>query len=309
MQNKILYNYRKYDEKTRDLIIDMYLQPYGNIGLICKKLKTSAERVKAMLLDNGIKLKELVNLRKRKKYTLNEEYFNNPETWSNEHAYLFGWICSDGHVGKHEISIRLQERDIDILEKFKKAINFTGNLRYIKARKSSNFKNIDKNYISKPQFGLSIASHKMIESLRRLEIESNKTNSLTFPNWLREDLIPHFIKGFWEGDGCVTGEDNIYIGFAGNNKFLSILKDILEGKLDVTTFLFPMKESIDFSSLRICGRFQVIKFLNWIYQDNSIYLDRKYQKYINLVKQLKYNSNIQNKTKGEIKNCKVYNDL
>lgn len=300
------YNYKRFSKEIEEAIIRCYLEPYGNIGLVCKKFKTSSKRVRAMLQSRGIVMKEMFDLRKRKKYTLNEHFFEDSERWTKEQAYFFGWICSDGHVGDNEIQLTLQEQDVDILEKFKKIIDYTGIIKYIKARRMSNF--INTNYMSKPQYKLSIASHKMIQSLRNLNILSNKTYTLEFPKWIKKDLLSSFIKGYWEGDGTVTGQQhNIYIGITGNKNFCLELRSVLESELKVTTFYGFT--NINTHYVRICGRCQVVRFLNWIYQDNSIVLNRKYRKYLNLIKELKYNTNIPNKTKEEIEKCKEYNNL
>lgn len=297
-------NFKAFNDEITKAIIERYLQPYGNMSIVAKEFKTCVERVKATLLYHGIKLKGLVDSRKRKKYTLNEQFFTNIETWSNNHAYFFGWLASDGHIGLNgEVSLRLQETDIDILEKFKKLIQYTGPFRYGKSR--AGFAN--KKYISKPQYGLSMCSFHLAESLRSLGLDSRKTYNLRFPKWMPERLLSSFIKGYWEGDGCVTGKENIHIDFVGNKHFCTELNQIIKNEINVTTYLgFNNKNTY---WIRISGTCQVVKFLNWIYKDDSLFLNRKYQKYVDLIKRLKYNPKIQNKTKEEIKKCKFYDTL
>lgn len=51
-----------------------------------------------------------------------------------------------------------------------------------------------------------ITSKKLAEDLTKYGCHSNKTYDLTFPNkkiFANEDLIRHFIRGYFDGDGSV----------------------------------------------------------------------------------------------------------
>lgn len=49
---------------------------------------------------------------------------------------------------------------------------------------------------------LAMASKHMCESLEKWGLTQNKTFTITFPDFLKEDLISHFVRGYFDGDGC-----------------------------------------------------------------------------------------------------------
>ena len=52
------------------------------------------------------------------------------------------------------------------------------------------------------EYKLALNSDKLVSDIEKLGVVERKTLTLTFPN-LREDLIPHFIRGYFDGDGSV----------------------------------------------------------------------------------------------------------
>ena len=55
---------------------------------------------------------------------------------------------------------------------------------------------------SKLFYRIDLKSKQMFEDLQRLGVEPNKSLTCTFPN-INKDLMPHFIRGLFDGDGCV----------------------------------------------------------------------------------------------------------
>lgn len=130
--------------------------------------------------------------------------------------------------------------------------------------------------------------------LKALGMVSNKTKKdvtgeFHFPN-LREDLIPHFIRGYFDADGSVwfptrlRSRNNKHIEFGGATKnFLLKLKEIL----DNNDIKFSWKErykkagngKLYYSySIISSNKETSLKFADYIYKDATIYLIRKYNK-------------------------------
>ena len=63
----------------------------------------------------------------RKKYTLNEDYFLNIN--SEDRAYFLGLLYADGCNNGSGFYVTLQDRDIDILNIFKRCIGINGELK------------------------------------------------------------------------------------------------------------------------------------------------------------------------------------
>lgn len=131
-----------------------------------------------------------------KKYTFNEHYF---DAIDNEYkAYWLGFLMADGynHESKSCIAIRLQLEDKEILEKFKNELNYTGHIYEFHRITAVN--KLNRSYCE-----LNLCSPIFSESLSKLGCIQGKTYLLQFPD-LRTDLIQHFIRGYFDGDGCLS---------------------------------------------------------------------------------------------------------
>ena len=110
-----------------------------------------------------------------------------------------------------------------------------------------------------------------------------KSNTLLFPNidiFKNESLIIPFIRGYFDGDGCLTNtKEHPKVSFLGTEQFLTKIKNYLfnysinSGKLVID----PREE---FTRTLNISRTDVFKFLHLIYDDSVIYLNRKYNKFL-----------------------------
>ena len=110
-----------------------------------------------------------------------------------------------------------------------------------------------------------------------------KTHKIIFPIWLKKPLIRHFVRGYFDGDGCVS---NRIFSIVGTDDFLSDTQNILikELGLSKTKFYKRHKESSNnIVEIRYCGKNNLKKIMNWFYSDATIYLERKYEKFKNYV--------------------------
>lgn len=224
----------------------------------------------------------------KSKYEYNHDYFENIN--SEDKAYWLGFIYADGCVSKNEkinsceISIKLQKSDMNHLKKFNKCIN--GNIEVSTFDRKSNFNN--KIYSG---CQIRIYSQKMFNDLYDCGIHPNKSLSIKFPTQLDENLIPHFIRGFFDGDGCLCeskkkkGLSSIRCDFTcGSIDFINILREILY-KNGIKAYITQENETKPYR-LIIGGLINCDKFLHYIYDNSTIYLDRKFNKKISLYKSL-----------------------
>ena len=99
--------------------------------------------------------------------------------------------------------------------------------------------------------------------------------------------MPHFIRGYFDGDGGLSlrkNKNNIYTGkisIVSNLKFLEGLKNFLEEELNIKIHLYQRSEF--FGEIRIMKKQDVIIFLKYIYKDSNIFLDRKYKDYLKIL--------------------------
>lgn len=224
----------------------------------------------------------------RIKKTCTRDFFNVIDT--EEKAYWLGFIFADGYISYSErnmqkgqlattycVGIKLKWSDREHLKKFNKAIN--GNYKVFKE-------------ISRPDgfrkktteaAKILIYSQQMYNDLNKY-FDRDKTYTAKFPD-IPENLMRHFIRGYFDGDGCFTLTDKTFdIEFLGaSKKFHEGLKNVLSKN----GFVFTTSSKINtydttMYHIHINRNQDRYNFLNWIYEDCNIYLERKYQKYLNI---------------------------
>ena len=123
-------------------------------------------------------------------------------------------------------------------------------------------------------------SKKITSQLNNLGVVHNKSLILKFPDFISDELMPHFIRGYFDGDGsfsryilktCV----NPHIQIIGTPEFLNKILEhtSLNGRIGKDKRWKNNTEYIEFD------KDNGIKFINYIYDNCNIYLDRKYKLY------------------------------
>lgn len=117
----------------------------------------------------------------------------------------------------------------------------------------------------------------------------NKSLILDFPKTVPGKLIRHFLRGYSDGDGT------IYKNHFKNKRTVNTIWKIISTKQFCQTVVSILKEQLDVNCsqslsrpktnqtttiLSVGGNIQVRKVLDWLYQDSTIYLPRKYDKYL-----------------------------
>lgn len=147
--------------------------------------------------------------------------------------------------------------------------------------------------------------------MAELGIYPNKSLTVQFPEYIPNNLISHFVRGYFDGDGCISIKETsiklktgllIDAKLTGNNLFLQKLESILKSLNIKCSLIKDPKENC--WNLFINGSKNQKKFLDWIYKDATIYLVRKYNKYIKFIN----NRNFSIETPKE-KNIRIKNQI
>jgi intein-encoded DNA endonuclease-like protein len=122
---------------------------------------------------------------------------------------------------------------------------------------------------------LLITSSKMCNYLIKHGVTHNKTHTLEFPK-LDHNLVRHYIRGYFDGDGSWAKSKKSASGFTmkicGNESFLRSVAEHL--KLP-PTMVRPHK---NIYSLEKSGK-GVLAIMNYMYEDSTICLERKKEKW------------------------------
>lgn len=222
-----------------------------------------------------------------RKYDLDEHYFDVIDT--EEKAYFLGYLYADGcnHSDITRISIQLSIIDKEILQKFSHFVYKDEILSYNKV--------INKEGKEFEYVRLLMHSTHMTQQLSKLGMTPRKSFSLTFPNWLDVNLYHHFLRGLIDGDGWIflSSEDakrnESCVGLICTRQINDFLLDFFKQDLGLKAYL-SKAHSQDFEvmcDIRLKGYANQKKFLTWLYKDATIYLERKYQYYQELL--IRYN--------------------
>ena len=209
-------------------------------------------------------------------YSQDNDFFKKIDT--EEKAYWLGFIYADGSIIENKrTDIILAKSDEGHLKKFLKSIKSNRSIKYV--NKITDKKTYYTCYVN-------ISSKDFTNNLVLCGCPQNKTDKLVFPNdnILPKSLTNHFIRGYMDGDGSIhinktnknTGHKYFRLAFTGNYKMLNSIKKILTEK-DI-----KIEDRETYCALQFNGNTQVLKMLNYIYKDATIYLDRKYEKYMKL---------------------------
>lgn len=198
-------------------------------------------------------------------------------------AYVLGYIYADGSLedssylrGKY---IRLSSVEKYSIERVKLWLKSNHTI----VTQLSSWPNGRNKYI------LRIGSKKMYDSLLRLGLYPNKSKSVKFPEFPRR-YLPHFVRGYFDGDGCV------FVQKAKGKYGQTILKKLTiiftsGSKVFLEAMNFAFKEIMPLEARRVYDShrsFQLryntsdsIQLFTFIYKnaEPGTYFDRKFYKF------------------------------
>lgn len=203
-----------------------------------------------------------------RKYEVDEDYFNEIDT--EEKAYFLGLFMSDGSNVGRAIKITLQDRDKHILEKLNSFFQPSRPLQFQKRAKPHHH----------DYYTLYCSNQKIKQSLEKWGCMERKTFQLKWPAFLREDLTRHFIRGYYDGDGtCSYARASIICNF----EFANSLKNVISHYLSFEPSIYFDQRSPRNKTVAITSRKKMFQFLEWIYTDATIFIQRKYNHYKNML--------------------------
>lgn len=224
---------------------------------------------------------------KSRKYTINENYFDNIDTQNK--AYVLGLFYSDGcnYPPQHRVKIELQERDRGVLDKINEEIQSNKPLSFVNLNK--------KNHNWQNTYRLDITNKHISDRLVELGMVQNKSLVLEFPVWLDELLYPSFLRGYFDGDGHIEWSNTKFITLVGTNQFCEYVKNFCESKLNIKCSVYNTANKDSNTKLfHICGKQRIKQFLDFIYKDADLYIERKYDIYQKICMEMNINNSLLN---------------
>jgi hypothetical protein len=199
----------------------------------------------------------------------NDDYFETIDT--EDKAYFLGLLFADGNVysARNRVQITLANEDAYILQAFADCIGYTGKMY------------IDREKYSK----LILPSKKMCADLTRLGCTPNKSLTLQFPTELPNELMHHFIRGYFDGDGHISRDKKLvnayyHINMTSTEEFIVVLKNILTKNNIDTGNSYKRYKNKEVSAHTVYVKNKSAKnFIDYIYSNATLFLTRKYKIY------------------------------
>lgn len=239
-------------------------------------LKMLPLRSWSSILQHGIKTLKL-NRKSQDKYYIKYDALSD---WTELSSYLLGLTLSDGYIKRNSgprnenaLQFELASYDIDILEKIKKYLNFEGPILYS----------------NRGTVKLCISNTRIIDDLIYKGIPiSNKTKMASFPQKIPESMLNHFIRGLFDGDGSVFCDSNdIVFQLLGTKPLLFSIKNKLPQFFHTVNLYDRSKNGTNIFCLKLKGK-NAEKLYKWLYDNSTIYLQRKYNKYCQIINSPSY---------------------
>ena len=215
-------------------------------------------------------LKEYNLFEDRRHYDIDENFFDNID--SEEKAYWLGFLTADGCIkrNKNQISLGLSIKDYNHLEKLKNSLK--SNKKIYIEKYGTNYK---KDAVS---CYFKFDNKHMYNTLLNIGFSSSKSMNEK-PINMNNNLIRHYIRGIFDGDGWLYfNKNSCEIGFGMGLNILLYIKSIFENNINLKEYKIKPYKNI--YRYRITSKKEINKILDYLYKDSNIYLHRKYEKYL-----------------------------
>lgn len=249
----------KIDDKTEQEIIKLYNDGYGTME-ISQKCGIHRATIQRVLQRNNI------DLRKRTPAHYNVHFF---DEYNENSCYWAGFIASDGYVrsDRDAVTIHLASVDYEHLLKIAKLTDYEGNVK-----------------INKNECYITFAGKWFCESLaKNFDINPRKTFDISISDKIPNDMVKHFIRGYFDGDGSVSYSGKyLSINFtSGSKKMLSKIIDFIFNNNIFVRNKTGKPPICRYSIQYRCSN--AFNILDLLYSCSSelTRLDRKYQLYLN----------------------------
>ena len=255
--------------KLDNIDLDSLCEDYNgsmSVDDIQKKHNISNASINRLLKPLGILQKQG---ERNRKYDLDESYFDKINTEIK--AYYLGLFYADGTncEDRGYIGITLKEEDKHIIERLLKELNYNKPIYEI----------FNKKY-NKKYCMIQIQSRYISNIFIKHGCMQNKSFKITFPYWLDKNLWNHFIRGYFDGDGCISISKKLLykssLSITGNLDFISEVQKILVNYCNINKTKLHKQGNV--YSLAVSGKHQLSRVLQYMYKDSNVFLKRKHEK-------------------------------
>lgn len=204
----------------------------------------------------SIEEKSKIQSKNSRKYNINQDYF---KIWSSNMAYILGLWFADGCIyGGKIFDITLHKKDKYLIKQVAKELGYEGPIL---------------DYVDRQASRINFSCKVIYDDIVNLGGIEQKSLKIDFPK-VPKEYLSDFIRGYFDGDGCVMNLKNNRLNSAftcGNKNFLKSLLQILKEEAGIEG------GSFDDSCFSLkFGKRDTIRLGNYIYRNNpELFLLRK----------------------------------
>lgn len=273
--------------ENEEIIRSLYLNEKKGSDYIANILEVSPDTLKKYLKSLGIMRSYTESMNVYSEYHnnyTNIHFFDSIDT--EEKAYWLGFVVADGNIDKdkHVLTIGLKGDDEGHLKKFSDIFSYS-----LKKYKLKKYENIKKDRV---MVSCRISNTYLCSQLVNKGILPRKTyiNGCTVWKHVPKELYSHFIRGVFDGDGCVSFSKH------NNCKTSCMTVNFLADKILIEEIQEELIETLGINRVKIrhdkynssfgnSSNRDVRAIYDYLYEDASIYLERKkdiFNKYFKL---------------------------
>lgn len=246
-----------------DVAEKMFLEG-KSITQISKELKVDRGCLSIRLKKRGLNIVQHCN-----KKTINSNVFNEIDT--EEKAYWLGFLMADGSVSDSN-KIELSSKDKDHIEKYKSFLNSQHKISVKKALLNG------KEFVS---YRLNVQDKQIANDLKKYGCIPNKTFEMHLPN-IEKQFMRHWLRGYFDGDGCIAigkNKGTSYITLSSGNQYiLEEICNFINQDLNMSPKIYVRRSNTCYE-IRTFNIKNTEKLLNFMYDNITIYLNRKHEKF------------------------------
>ena len=264
---------KKLSDQNKINLVNLYMQGI-EVPALSSQFNVTRAAIRSILRVRKIPLRSMEIT--HRKYKFNDTFFEKIDTEAK--AYFLGFLYADGYISQkynNIVSLQLQERDKEILDKLKHLIQSERPL-YFKKSKKLKEQNL---------WGLQISSKKMTTDLKGLGCGENKSLTLKFPilKVVSEPFIRHFMRGYFDGDGCicirkVKNHYCYWFSIISSLSFCKHVKKILN-ELKIHSIIRNHYSTKGIADVIAYRKQDILILYNFLYEDATIFLERKKRKF------------------------------
>lgn len=267
-------NHCNLSETEESTIVELYRDSKVSQTEIAQQFNISRSVVHRILCQRGVEVIDSSTARMQNKVNLS--YFDDID--SEDKAYWLGFLAADGNItcsdGRYRIALVIKADDKKHLELFRQSLNSSSTIR-------------SKMVMGNEYVLIQISGKQLAKRLVELGITPRKSLTLEFPVMLPDELNRHFMRGYFDGDGCIARSracKQLQFMVLGTKSFLEVYCDkLLQAGCISSVCLYLAKASSGCYQIAYTGNRQVPRIMNWLYQDATIFLSRKRQRYLELI--------------------------